>query len=137
VKFSASPTTESDDPIRKANLAFYEKAKQAFRKLFDSAKAKNELHFAFSLSAEFRGLQDPGWNTAMEAQVAFQQYLEFIRANPDDAFKARVALAFYCHLAEASGLYEVPKNMLRVADGERYNDGRFKSWLKSTDVLAR
>jgi hypothetical protein len=32
----------------------------------------------------------------------------------------RVALAFYCHLSEASGYYEVPKNMLRVAGGARY-----------------
>jgi hypothetical protein len=56
--------------------------------------------------------------------------LEFIRANPDDAFKARVALAFYCHLAEASGLYEVPKNMLRVADGERYNLWPFRELVE-------
>ena len=66
----------------------------------------------------------------MEAQIAFQQYLEFIRANPDDAFKARIAVAFYSHLAEASGLYEVPKNMLRVADGERYNVWPFQKLVE-------
>ena len=121
---------DTADPIKKANVEFYEKAKQAFQKLFDSAKARNELHFAFSLSAEFRRLQDAGWNTAMEAQVAFRQYSEFLRANPDDAFKARVALAFYCHLAEASGLYEVPKNMLRVAGGERYNVWPFQKLVE-------
>jgi len=114
----------------KDNSAFYEKAKLAFHKLFDSAKAKNELHFALSLAAEFRGTQDAGWNTAMEAQVAFQQYLQFIQANPDDAFKARVALAFYSHLAEASGFYEVPKNMLRVAGGERYNVWPFQKLVE-------
>jgi len=138
MKFDRPSTSESDDPIRKANLAFYEKAKLAFRKLFDAAKAKNELHFAFSLAAEFRGLQDAGWDTAIEAQIAFQQYLEFIQANPDDAFKARVALAFYSHIAEASGFYEVPKNMLRVADGERYNVWPFQKLVekhKLTGVL--
>ncbi len=34
--------------------------------------------------------------------------------------KCRVALSFYCHLAEASGFYEVPKNMLRIAGGESH-----------------
>jgi len=128
---------DTTDPIKKANVEFYEKAKQAFQKLFDSAKARNELHFAFSLSAEFRRPQDAGWNTAMEAQVAFRQYSEFLRANPDDAFKARVALAFYCHLAEASGLYEVPKTCsgLRAVSG--IMSGRFRSSLKSTDLLDR
>ena len=122
--------SNADDPIKKANSAFYEKAKRALTKLFDSAKARNELHFPFSLAPEFRGLQDAGWNTALEAQIAFQQYLEFMRANPDDAFKARVALAFYCHLAEASGFYEVPKNMLRVAGSERYNVWPFQKLVE-------
>ena len=124
------PRSETDDPIRKTNVAFFEKARLAFKKLFDLAKSKNELHFAFSLAPEFRGLRDAGWNTALEAQIAFQQYLEFMRANPDDVFKARVALAFYCHLAEASGLYEVPKNMLRVAGGERYNVWPFQKLVE-------
>jgi len=114
----------------KDNAAFYEKAKLAFHKLFDAAKAKNELHFALSLAPEFRGMQDAGWNTAMEAQVAFQQYLQFLKANLDDPFKARVALAFYSHLAEASGFYEVPKNMLRVAGGERYNVWPFQKLVE-------
>ena len=125
-----NPSSEPADPIRKANLAFYEKTKLAFSKLFDSARARNELHFAFSLAPEFRGLQDAGWNTALEAQVAFQQYLEFMQANPDDAFKARVALAFYSHLAEASGFYEVPKNMLRVVGGERHNGWPFQKLVE-------
>jgi len=47
--------------------------------------------------------------------------------NPDSPFKARVALAFYCHLAESSGFYEIPKNLLRVADGQRYNLWPFRN----------
>ncbi len=130
MKSDEKPSSERSDSIRQASAAFYEKAKSAFRKLFDAAKAKNELHFAFSLALEFRGMQDAGWNTALEAQVAFQQYLQFIQANPDDAFKARVALAFYSHLAEANGFYEVPKNMLRVAGGERYNVWPFQALVE-------
>jgi len=127
-----------DDPIRRANLEFYKKTELAFQKLFDSAKAKNELHFAWSLNTEFRGLRDAGWNTAMEAQIAFKEYLEYMKATSDSPFKARVALGFYCHLAEASGLYEVPKNMLRVAEGERYNLWPFQKLVekhKATGAL--
>jgi hypothetical protein len=115
--------SQQPDSLKKANLLFYEKAKKSLQHLFELAKTKNELHFAFSLAAEFRGMQDLGWNTAMEAHVAFEEYMEFMKKNPDTGFNARVALAFYCHLAEASGFYEIPKNMLRVAGGQRY-----KAW---------
>ena len=45
---------QQSDPLKQANLLFYEKAKKSFQHLFELAKAKNELHFAFSLSPEFR-----------------------------------------------------------------------------------
>ena len=31
--------------------------------------------------------------------------------------RCRIGLSFYVHLAEASGFYEIPKNMMRIADG--------------------
>ena len=37
---------------------------------------------------------------------------------------------FYCHLAEASGFYEIPKNMLRVAEGELYNLWPFQAMVE-------
>ena len=33
---------------------FIEKTEEAFRELFDAARSKNELHFAFSLAPEFQ-----------------------------------------------------------------------------------
>ena len=107
--------------LEKANRAFYEKAGKALRHLFESAKAKNELHFALSLAPEFRGMQTAGWNTTEDTHVAFQEYLKFVKECPDSSFRSRVALAFYCHLAEASGFYEIPKNMLRIIEGRRYS----------------
>ncbi len=50
--------------MRPANVPFFEKADRALRDLFEKARAANELHFAFALFPEFRGLQDSGWNTA-------------------------------------------------------------------------
>lgn len=98
---------------------FFDKIERAFRSLFDSARQSNELHFAFALFPEMRGMQGPGWNTAEEANRAFDEYLSFID-NTEGPIRFRVALAFYCHVAEASGFYEVPKNMLRIASGEPF-----------------
>lgn len=100
--------------------SFIDKTKEAFRELFDAARSKNELHFAFSLAPEFRGEQDPGWCTWEETNRAFDEYLEFINQKPTTPFRVRVALSFYCHLSEASGFYEAPKNLLRVAGGEEH-----------------
>lgn len=109
------------DPLADENEPFFEKIERAFRDLFERAKARHELHFAFSLNPEFRGEQGPGWSTADEAHRAFDEYLAFLKEGKFTSLKARVALAFYCHLAEASGYYEIPKNMLRVVGGQPYN----------------
>jgi len=103
------------------NEVFYDKAIVSFRELFQKAKETNELQFAFSLSPEFRGCQGPGWNTAEDAQRAFDDYARFIKKETDPGIRARVALSFYSHVSEASGFYEIPKNMLRVAEGLEYN----------------
>jgi hypothetical protein len=101
------------------NEAFFAKADAGFRTLFAKAKDRNELHFAMALMAEMRGAQDAGWNTAHEANTAYGQYIDFIESETDNRpIRARVALAFYCHMAEAGGLYEIPKNMLRIVDGK-------------------
>lgn len=102
------------------NEEFYEKAERAFHSLFDTARAKHELHFAMALMPEMRGMQDAGWNTAAETQHAFDEYLAFLEKQKEGRMKCRVALSFYCHIAEASGFYEVPKNMLRIAGGESH-----------------
>lgn len=125
---------EESDPYLQANTAFFEKAEKSFRELFDLAKSKNELHFALSLAPEFRGCQGPGWSTAHDAHTAFGEYLEFLNDGPFTALKARVALAFYCHLAEASGFYEIPKNMLRVSEGEKYNLWPFQKLVERHKV---
>jgi len=109
------------DDLNAQNEKFFAKTDAAFRALFDKARSTNELQFAFSLVPEFRGTQSAGWNTAVEAHRAFDEYLAFLNAGELTPLKARITLAFYCHVAEASGFYEIPKNMLRVADGGFYN----------------
>lgn len=96
---------------------FQVKSKTALRQLFDSARTTHELYFAFALIPEQRGLQDAGWNGAEDLRRAYDDYMEFLESAESNRIKIRIALAFYCHLAEASGYYEIPKNMLRVAEG--------------------
>jgi hypothetical protein len=102
------------------NDDFYKKIERAFHDLFEAARAKHELHFAMALMPEMRGMQDAGWNTAADTQHAFDEYIEFLERHEDGRMKCRVALSFYCHIAEASGFYEVPKNMLRIAGGQSH-----------------
>ena len=109
-----------DNALSSQNDAFYEKTKRSFRALFEAARAKHEVYFAMALAPEMRGAQDnaEAWNTAAEARRAFDQYQAFIDKLDDGPMRRRIILAFYCHIAEASGFYEVPKNMLRVAGGQ-------------------
>jgi hypothetical protein len=93
----------------------------AFLELFDAARQVEEVQFAAALNPEFRGMQDAGWSTATEAMQALDEYMELINELPLVRIKTRVALSLYSHLSEASGLYEVPKNMLRIASGDDYN----------------
>jgi len=111
---------EQQPSLKEQNEAFYEKAESSLRELFDAAREKHELHFAMALMPEMRGMQDAGWNTAHETQHAFHEYLEFLEKLEPSRMKSRIALGFYCHLAEASGFYEVPKNMLRISEGQSH-----------------
>lgn len=115
--------TDNLSALSEENEAFYRLANRAIRGLFDSARARHPLHFALALMPEMRGLMEPGWNTAFATQEAFHEYMELL-AHLEDAgrerMRARVALSFYCHLSEASGFYEVPKNMLRITEGKPY-----------------
>jgi hypothetical protein len=122
---------DPQDPLGAQNEPFFEKIERALRDLFERAKAQNELHFACSLNPEFRGEQGPGWSTADDVHSAFDEYLAFLREGEFTSLKARVALAFYCPPAEASGYYEIPKNMLRVVGGQPYNLWPFQDLVET------
>lgn len=108
----------SSDPLIEK---YTTKCEAAWRELFSIAKEKEEMQFAMALNPEFRGMQDAGWSTAEEAYRALDQYLELLQKLPSSPIKVRLALSLYSHLSEASGFYEVPKNMMRIASGEDYN----------------
>lgn len=106
------------DELKQLNVEFNERATHCLAELFLAARKKNELQFALSLNPEFRGPATSGWSSAEECHCAVTDYMGFLESAPNSSLKIRVALALYCHLAEASGFYEIPKNMLRVAGGD-------------------
>lgn len=101
---------------------FVDRIETAMRDLFIRAQAANELHFAMALFGEFRGLQDPGWNTAQESVRAFDQFKELLDKLPlKTPIRARVALCFYAHVSEGAGFYEIPKKLLLTIEGNGNN----------------
>ena len=113
------------EKLRSENKAFCLNARKALAELFAAAKAKDQLHYALSLNPEFHGVSDPGWNSTDECFVAVSDYMDFVQTRKNDRLKVRVALALYCHMAEAAGFYEIPKNMLRVVGGEGHSTRPF------------
>jgi hypothetical protein len=119
-----------EDP-KDPNQEFYDKAIRALKELCEKAKAAQELHFAMALMPELRGAQDPGWNTAEEAVRAYDQYFELVRSlDKDQIVRARLILAFYLHVAEGAGFYEMPKKMMLTIDGEGNNIYPFQNLVK-------
>ena len=101
-----------------ANRDFMVRAEAALRHLFTEALNADELNFAASLSPEFRPYLR---NSAVDAQYAFSDYSEFLSRDTNVELRPRVALAFYSHLAEASGFWEVVKNLIGVSQGLKFN----------------
>jgi hypothetical protein len=113
------------------NRHFYEKAERALRELFEKAKADHEVHFALALMPEMRGMQDAGWNTAEEAVRAYDDFTKHIKSLSNDAtVRIRIILAFYMHLAEGAGFYEIPKKMLLTTEGKGNNILPFQRLVK-------
>jgi hypothetical protein len=46
------------------------------------------------------------------------EYVDLIQSLPEGRIKVRIGLSLYSHLSEASGIYEVPKNMMRITSGD-------------------
>jgi hypothetical protein len=113
------------------NQGFYDKAVRALTDLCERAKATQELHFVMALMPEFRGMQDAGWSTAHEAVRAYDEFSALVKSlSPEKTVRARVVLAFYAHVAEGSGFYEIPKKLLLTIEGRGNNIRPFQSLVE-------
>ena len=133
VKFSL-PNSVSDNNIsnyKKENENFINRAVEAFEKLLKKAKQSNELHFIFTLNPTgFAGITTTQFTSMYETFRAFDDYVDFIFNKNADNLSVRIALALYCHLSEARGFYQIPKNLLRILNGEFYNPRPFDHLIK-------
>ena len=132
-----SEDTGSGETEQDPNQAFFEKAERALRDLFDRAKAAHELHFAMALMPEFRGEQDAGWSTADESVRAYDEFAELVRSLPKTPARVRVVLAFYMHVAEGAGFYELPKKLLLTIEGRGNNMWPFQNPCGTTSGKRR
>ncbi|HEY3719077.1 MAG TPA: hypothetical protein VGL41_02945 [Roseiarcus sp.] len=108
--------------VKDPNQEFYDKAVRALTDLCERAKAAHELHFVMALMPAFRGMQDAGWSTAHEAVRAYDEFSALVKSlSPDKTVRARIVLAFYAHVAEGSGFYEIPKKLLLTIEGRGNN----------------
>ena len=120
------------EKLRLENEAFFAVARSCLKELFEKARQKNQLHFCFSLNPEFRGCQGPGFSSTEECFVAINEYISYLQDERNTGrIKIRIGLMFYCHLSEASGFYEVPKNMLRVVEGKPHILWPFKDIVET------
>jgi hypothetical protein len=129
-------STETQDP----NAEFFEKAARSLHELFDRAKAAHELHFAMALMPEFRGAMDEGWSTAVESVRAYDEFMSLVNSMNPAPIRIRVVLAFYAHVAEGSGFYEIPKKLLLTIEGRGNNLWPFQDLVerhrKTGEVIA-
>ena len=113
--------TVSGDTGQKSTQPFFERAERSLRDLFDRAEAAHELHFAMALMPEFRGEQEGGWSTANESVRAYDEFTALAKSLEASPVRVRVILAFYAHVAEGAGFYEIPKALLLTIEGRGNN----------------
>lgn len=98
--------------------------------LYAFARQMNELDFAASLGGEFRGMQDAGWATTITAYEVFDELIAFAKTRRRSKAELRVMLMLYCQLAEAGGVYEALKNIMRVVTQKPYLLWPFKDLVR-------
>jgi hypothetical protein len=134
VKTEKEPSVE----VKDINQPFYQKVDRAIRELFEKAKSAHELHFVMALMPEFRGAQDAGWNTAEEAEHAYDQLTALIKSlDKSEPVRIRVILSLYMQVAEGSGFYEIPKKMLLTVQGSGNNIYPFQKLVRRHEKTGR
>ena len=81
-------------------------------RLFQNARAKEELSFLFATLGIDSGEQDAGWQPIQETHALATDLIGLINSPLHDGAKMRLALLLYCHITEANFIYHCLYNML-------------------------
>lgn len=99
--------------------------------LFAFAGRINEIDTAAATSAESRGAQDAGWNTAETAHQVFAELKALgAKGEPLSRPELRQMLSLYAQLAEAGGVYEGLLNTMLVAQLKPWNMWPFQDLVR-------
>lgn len=99
--------------------------------LFAFAGRINEIDTAAATSAEFRGMQDAGWNTAVTAHEVFGELKALgSKGAPLNRAELRQVLCLYAQLAEAGGVYEGLLNTMLIAQLKPWNMWPFQDLVR-------
>lgn len=99
--------------------------------LFAFAGRINEIDTAAATSAEFRGMQDAGWNTAATAYEVFGELKALgCKGEPLSRAELRQVLCLYAQLAEAGGVYEGVQNTMMIAQLKPWNMWPFQDLVR-------
>lgn len=99
--------------------------------LFAFAGRINEIDTAAATSAEFRGMQDAGWNTAITAHEVYAELKALGgKGEPLTRAELRQVLCLYAQLAEAGGVYEGLLNTMLIAQLKPWNMWPFQDLVR-------
>nr|WP_303684074.1 hypothetical protein [Brevundimonas naejangsanensis] len=99
--------------------------------LFAFAGRINEIDIAAATSAESRGAQDAGWNTAETAHQVFAELKTLgSKGEPLSRPELRQVLSLYAQLAEAGGVYEGLLNTMLIAQLKPWNMWPFQDLVR-------
>jgi len=87
------------------------------RRLFDSARERDELSFLFAILGLNSGMEDPGWQPIQETQALVGDLVGLINSPLYEEAKARIGLLLYCHITEANFFYHCIYNLLLTVEG--------------------
>lgn len=111
--------------------AFLLSLHRQFTYLWAFASRINEVDTAAAISAEFRGMQDGGWNTELTAHEVFGELHALAsKGEPLTKPEFRQVLGLYAQLSEAGGVYESLLNTMQVVQLKAYNLWPFQDLVR-------
>lgn len=96
---------------------FQETVTSELQRLFQAARARDELAFLFAVLGMDSGMEDAGWQPIGETQAFVRDLLALINGPLHQHAKARTALLLYCHIIDANFIYHCLYNLLLTVEG--------------------
>jgi hypothetical protein len=98
---------------------FQELVNTELGRLFQAARARDELAFLFAILGINSGMEEAGWQPIGETQAFVQDLLGLINGPLHQHAKVRVALLLYCHIVEANFINHCLYNLLLTVEGQQ------------------